>query len=225
MKDRGATREARTEADFQRRELEMKAEDRDRGKAEEEARKNHGFVQVYAKGWSMLESLMKVSPGAAQLYVLLAKNVDERFGCVIVSQPHLAEILGVSERYVRECAAFLESLNAIKRFRAAGSTAYCLDPLQVWRGTNNGKDTAMFHTNVMLSRNEQKAFKVKMLGAVGPKSAHQQMKKAAVKAKKTDRKAKQAPTASAMPDPGQLSMLDAIGMAKADQDAAAEAAA
>ncbi|HIJ61245.1 MAG TPA: hypothetical protein HPQ04_00995 [Rhodospirillaceae bacterium] len=197
-----------TEADFAARALEMMAENRAKTAASDEARKNHGFTQVYQHGWTMMESLVERSPAASKLYLLLARNIDAKFGCVVASQEWLAEQLDITSRQLRVHIATLERMSAVVRFRAGGSTAYCLNPQQVWRGTDDGKDLAAFHTNVMLSKNEKRAFSVKVLGALGKRpsttSAHQQMEKAA---SRKARKAKQAPAEPAMADPNQLSLL------------------
>ena len=55
-----------------RREYERK---RDK-KQERESRENSGFVQIYELGWIKMDRLVKRSPAAARLYMLLAKNID-----------------------------------------------------------------------------------------------------------------------------------------------------
>ena len=111
------------------RRAELTAQDRDAAQAEEAAKKNEGFVQVYSKGWRRLQVLIQENPTAARLYAFFAEHIDGSAGAVVVAQTVLAESLGVSEITVRRQTKWLEDHKAIVRIRVgAGVYAYALDP-------------------------------------------------------------------------------------------------
>lgn len=59
-------REARIERDIERR--------------DELSRENRGFVQVYPKGWSRLQYLIRTNPSAARLYASLRRTWTRKAG-------------------------------------------------------------------------------------------------------------------------------------------------
>jgi DNA-binding transcriptional regulator YhcF (GntR family) len=137
-------REARIERDIERR--------------DELSRENRGFVQVYPKGWSRLQHLIRTNPSAARLYALLAENMDPQGGVVVAAQTVLAEILDVNERTIRRLTQALEDQNAIVRIRVgSGTYAYALDPSEVWKAWDVAKDHAVFRTKTLVSKNGENA--------------------------------------------------------------------
>lgn len=137
-------REARIERDIERR--------------DELSRENRGFVQVYPKGWSRLQYLIRTNPSAARLYALLAENMDPQGGVVVAAQTVLAEILDVNERTIRRLTQALEDQNAIVRIRVgSGTYAYALDPSEVWKAWDVAKDHAVFRTKTLVSKNGENA--------------------------------------------------------------------
>jgi len=149
-------------------------------KAWDEAAKNHGFTQVYQKGWTIIAKLASEKPGACKLYAAIARRIDPRFGALIATQEALGEACGMHPRNVRIHADYLEKEGYIVRFRAAGATAYCVDPAAVWCGRNTQKDEAAFVVGVLQSKSESKDFKVKVLGAIGRPGPRAKKGKAAV---------------------------------------------
>ena len=114
-----------------------------------ESRENRGFVQVYQLGWKRLQMLMKTNPNAARLYAVLAENLDGS-GAVVATQDVLAEMLGVSTKTVARHTKALEDARALVRIPLQGATAYALNPEEVWRAYDSGKEHAAFHTRTLV---------------------------------------------------------------------------
>ena len=127
--------------------------ERDIEKRDELSRENRRFTQIYPKGWSRLQHLIRTNPSAARLYALLAEHMDPQGGVVVASQVVLADILEVNERTVRRLTKSLEEQNAIVRIRVgAGTYAYALDPSEVWKAWDVAKDHAVFRTKTLVSK-------------------------------------------------------------------------
>lgn len=138
------------------RRLERGAQDRDRARKDEAAKKNSGFVQVYPKGWQRLQALILTNPSAARVYAFLAEHIDSTCGAVVVSQQVLADELGVVERTIRRHTAWLEEQGALVRIKiSTGVYAYALDPEEVWRSWDTKKDHAAFVTKTLVSKRDR----------------------------------------------------------------------
>lgn len=145
-----------TDAQRAARKVEMEAEDRERDKAREEAKKNRGFVQVYPKGWSRLQELIKSNPGAARIYAFLAEHIDATCGAVVVSQDVMAGELGIHVRTIQRHTRFLEEVGAVIRIKVGiGVYAYALDPHEVWRSWDDRKETSAFVTKTLVRTSDQ----------------------------------------------------------------------
>lgn len=124
-------------------------------------RKNRGFVQVYQLGWKRLQTLMKTNPNAARLYALLAENLDG-CGAVIATQEVLGELLGVSKRTIIRHSEALENAKALVRIPIQGGVyAYALNPEEVWRAYDSGKEHAAFYTKTLVKARGKEAELVK----------------------------------------------------------------
>jgi Fe2+ or Zn2+ uptake regulation protein len=122
-------------------------------RAEELSRENRNFVQVYPQGWRRLRMLISDNPAAAKVYALLAENIDPSAGAVVVAQAVLAEMTGTSERTVRRATAYLEEQRALVRIKIGGGVyAYALNPSEVWRAWDIGKDSAAFITRTLVKK-------------------------------------------------------------------------
>jgi len=133
-------------------------QERDAERRDELSRENRRFVQVYPKGWSRLQRLIRENPSAARLYALLAEHIDPNGGVVVASQAVIAEMLGVTDRTVRTLTKFLEEQRAIIRIRVgAGTYAYALDPDEVWRAWDIQKDHAVFRTKTLVAKGGENA--------------------------------------------------------------------
>lgn len=127
--------------------------ERDIERRDDLSRENKGFTQVYPKGWSRLQHLIRTNPSAARLYALLAENMDPQGGVLVASQTVLAEMLDVNERTIRRLTKSLEEQNAIVRIRVgAGTYAYALDPSEVWKAWDMAKDHAVFRTRTLVGK-------------------------------------------------------------------------
>lgn len=132
---------------------ELAAQDRDEAAADEAARPNSGFTQVYPKGWARMKDLLLTNPTSARLYMFLAENMDPSVGAICVSQELMAEELGVTVMTIRRLTKILEAKNAVVRIRVGtGVYAYALDPTEVWKSWNTTKATAAFTTRTLVKK-------------------------------------------------------------------------
>lgn len=133
----------------------FESDDIKREEQEERLKKNKGFTQVYGKGFKRLQHLMKNNPSAARLYIILAEHMDGH-GAVVASQEVLGEYLEMSKRTIIRLTKTLEAENAIFRIRVGnGVYCYALDPEEVWKAWNTGKDTAVFNTKTLVSKKDK----------------------------------------------------------------------
>ena len=115
-------------------------------------RKNHGFTQTYPLGWKRIAELAKGNPQALQLYIFLANHLDPTCGAVVASQQFLADTLGVTTRTILTWSKYLEDKEALVRIPVAGRVyAYALNPYEVWKGYNNGKEYAAFNSKTLVN--------------------------------------------------------------------------
>ena len=132
--------------------------ERDLERRNDMSRENRGFTQVYPKGWSRLQHLIRTNPSAARLYALLAEHIDPDGGVVVAAQTVLAELLGVNERTIRRLTKALEEQGAIVRIRVgAGTYAYALDPAEIWKAWDMSKDHAVFRTRTLVGKKGENA--------------------------------------------------------------------
>lgn len=136
--------------------IEMAADDRERELAEEEAKRNKDFVQVYPKGWKRLQELIRSHPSAARLYAFLAEHIDGTCGAVVVSQDVIARELAIHKRTVIRLSQYLETSGALVRIKVGGGVyAYALDPNEVWRSWDSKKETAAFTTRTLVLKSDR----------------------------------------------------------------------
>jgi hypothetical protein len=135
------------------REIRAARKERDAERRDVLSRQNPKFIQVYPKGWTRLQHLIKTQPSAARLYALLAEHIDPNGGVVVAAQVVLAEMLDVNERTIRRLTKVLEDQSAIVRIRiGSGTYAYALDPTEVWKNWDIYKDHAVFRTKTLVSK-------------------------------------------------------------------------
>lgn len=144
--------EVLTEAQRKVRQLDIDEEERQEEARQKEERKNYGFTQTYPLGWKRIAELAKGNPQALQLYVFLANHLDPTCGAVVASQQFLAEALGVTTRTILTWSKYLEDQEALVRIPVAGRVyAYALNPYEVWKGYNNGKEYAAFNSKTLVN--------------------------------------------------------------------------
>jgi hypothetical protein len=125
--------------------------------ANEEARKNRDFTQVYPKGWRIIQQIAEEGQIAAlKLYTFLAEEMAWDIGAIVASQAFLAEKLGISTRTIKRACVYLESINALLRINLGKGTvqAYCLNPNHVWKSWDTKKDYAAFRTKTLTSHKD-----------------------------------------------------------------------
>jgi transcriptional regulator with XRE-family HTH domain len=132
--------------------LDIEEEKRREQEENEEARKNHHFTQTYDLGWDRIVQLAKECPQAVELYAFFARNLDPTCGAVVADQQFLADRMGVSRRTISTWLKQLEEHSALVRIPVAGKVcAYALNPYEVWKGYNNGKEYAAFNTKTLVN--------------------------------------------------------------------------
>ncbi|MCV4654991.1 helix-turn-helix domain-containing protein, partial [Escherichia coli] len=115
--------------------------------------KNQNFTQVYPLGWKRLRELFRKNPGAAELYSMLAENIDGSCGAVVADQTHLASLLGVGRQTISRYVKWLEEQGVLVKIPVAGKVcAYALNPHEVWKGYDNAKPYAAFLTKTLVNK-------------------------------------------------------------------------
>jgi len=153
-----------TDEDRKLRKSTLKAEDSQQEADRAEERKNRDFTQVYALGFRRFRQLAQNNHGAAALYALFAEHIDASCGAVVADQEFLATTLGISTRTVRRHIKFLEDEGAITKIPINGNiNAYALNPNEVWKGYNTGKDYAAFKTKTLVQKDGKVERRLKLL--------------------------------------------------------------
>lgn len=133
------------------RQAELKAKE----KAEEEAKKNHDFVQFTRKG---LLKLSQIRNGVAhQIFHYLSKEMDYE-NKLIISQQTLAEIFEVSRMSVSTAIKELVKAQLIEILKVGNANIYCLNAQVVWTQERTKLHLAKFNATVVISKTEQEKF-------------------------------------------------------------------
>lgn len=142
-----------TEAQRRVRQSDLERQEDQEARDREEARKNRGFTQVYSRGWRRIMELSKGNAGAAGLYAFFAEHIDPTCGAVVCDQQFLADHMEVTTRTIRNWLNYLEEERALVRIPVAGRVcAYALNPHEVWKGYNTGKNFAAFVTKTLVNK-------------------------------------------------------------------------
>ncbi|EKO6803541.1 HTH domain-containing protein [Salmonella enterica] len=135
------------------RKLDLREQDRKQDSKRQQEAKNSNFTQVYPLGWKRLRELFKRSAGAAELYSMLAENIDGACGAVVADQSHIADMMGVSRQTISKYIKFLELEGVLIKIPIAGKVcAYALNPYEVWKGYDNTKEHAAFLTKTLVNK-------------------------------------------------------------------------
>jgi hypothetical protein len=138
--------------------LEREAQKRDQEAAQEEAKKNKDFVQVYPKGWAKMREILggKGSTVPVMLYTFLAEHIDADGGVLVADQETLCKALGIARTTLWRACKTLEEHDALLRLKVGGNVyAYALDPTEVWRSWDSTKENAVFRTRTMVRKSAQ----------------------------------------------------------------------
>lgn len=120
------------------------------------------FTQVYRLGWETIYELSQKAPQAIGLYSFLAQHMDSTHGCLTIDKQHLADRFNVSVRTIYNWTKALEDVGAIIKVTDGGSTLYCLDVEQVWRGKTSQRGYAVFNSKTIIREEAVKAARIKM---------------------------------------------------------------
>ena len=119
---------------------------------EEEAKKNHDFVQFTRRG---LHKLSKVKNGLAlQIFLFISKEMDKE-NKLIVSQQTLAEYFAVSRSTVAVAIKELFDSELIYLLKIGKQNIYCLNANVVWTRERDKLHLARFRASVIVSQEEQ----------------------------------------------------------------------
>jgi len=141
------------ESERKQREVDLQDQDRKQEAKRREEAKNSHFTQVYPLGWKRLRELFRRNAGAAELYSMLAENIDGSCGAVVADQSHLAEMMDVSRQTISKYIKILESESVLVKIPIAGKVcAYALNPHEVWKGYDNAKPHAAFLTKTLVNK-------------------------------------------------------------------------
>jgi len=124
-------------------------------KEQQRVRKNSNFTQTTPAGWRRMREILKAkeTAPALPLYMFFAEHIDPSCGAVVADQGFLAEQMDVSVRTIQRWLKLLEDHGALVRIPVAGRVcAYALNPHEVWKGYNTGKDYAAFVTKTLVNK-------------------------------------------------------------------------
>ena len=120
-------------------------------------RRRGQWVQTERAAHEAWAALIRRSPLAAQVMHILTSQVGEH-NAVVLSQKALAQLVGGSERGVRDALALLQSDNWIETRQIGGRgtvNAYIINDRVAWNGKRDGIRYSLFSARVILSEEEQ----------------------------------------------------------------------
>ena len=134
-----------------KKEMEIRKDENDA--EQEERKKNSNFSMIFDHGGSTtLREVAKKSGQAIALFFWMIENMD-RQGAVVVSNDTLAEALGIVRQNVSRALNTLREHGVIWSLKK-GITVHCVNPEIAWRSTEDGKQFALFHAQVIASKTE-----------------------------------------------------------------------
>ena len=147
------TQNVTTDKEREMRKKDLEEQDRYVSEKHTQKQKNQNFTQVYPLGWKRLRELFRGNPGAAELYSMLAENIDGSCGAVVADQSHLASLLGVGRQTISRYVKWLEEQGVLVKIPVARKVcAYALNPHEVWKGYDNAKPYAAFLTKTLVNK-------------------------------------------------------------------------
>jgi hypothetical protein len=125
-------------------------------KAEEDAKKNHDFVQFTRNG---LLKLSRLKNGlAVNIFLYLAKEMDFE-AKIIISQETMAEIFEVSRMSISTAIKELVKNELVQIIKTGNASIYCLNAYVVWNTYKTNLELAKFKAVVVVSKKEQAKIK------------------------------------------------------------------
>ena len=144
-------------------------------RAEEQARKNPPFVQLYKDYMPALRRLTRANPVAGEAFLFLAEMMDQN-NAVACSSRVLEEMLNVGRTTVWKVIKTLKDSGFLEVYKMGTTNVFCLNASVVWTKAANEKRYAKFAGQILLAESEQdatprkaKGRKVKVVETVEPK--------------------------------------------------------
>lgn len=145
-------------------------------RAEEQARKNPPFVQLYKDYMPALRRLTRANPVAGEAFLFLAEMMDQN-NAVACSSRVLEEMLNVGRTTVWKVIKTLKESGFLEVYKMGTTNVFCLNADVVWTKAANEKRYARFAGQILLAESEQdapakkvKGRKVKVVETVEPKA-------------------------------------------------------
>lgn len=149
----GPGRAVLTDADRERRAIELQDEERREIAAREAARKNVDFVQFTRANIREFRALMKRHPAAADLLLLLAEHMD-RENTLVASAVMLEELTGYSRSTLHRCVKVLTNEQWMQLTKVGSTNAYTINSAVFWTSYGDRKWSA-FNAKVLATSTEQ----------------------------------------------------------------------
>lgn len=124
-----------------------------REKADEDAKKNHGFVQVEKRNFRELRGLIDRSPVAAKLLLIIGEKMN-RQNALLCSFNTLKEITGLSRSTLSVAVALLKKECWLEVVKIGTANAYIVNSRVFWQSYGNMKH-ATFNATIVASSTEQ----------------------------------------------------------------------
>jgi hypothetical protein len=115
---------------------------------------NDNFVQLYIDKLDLIIEMTNENPTAVKVFTWLLKQMDKR-NALVVSQPALAEALGVTTRTVQYSVAYLKQKKAVAVLKSGNTNIYAVNAQIAWKADAKGKKYALFDAAVYISDSEQ----------------------------------------------------------------------
>lgn len=124
-----------------------------REKAEEEARKNHHFIQVEKRSLRDLRGLIDRNPNAAKLLMIMAEKMN-RQNALVCSFNTLKEITGLGRTTLSAAVALLKQENWVQVIKIGTANAYIVNSRVFWQSYGNQKHS-VFNATIIANADEQ----------------------------------------------------------------------
>lgn len=146
--------------DLRIKQAELKSKAIDEGCEQEEAKKNHNFIQLKRPAIKYFRSLMKDNPLAAQIFSFLMEHMDYR-NAVVCSSTVLREYFEVSRMSVYRALKCLKESHFLIIGKSGSTNVFIVNPEIVWSSYASAKKFCEFQGTIFMSETENKDLEVK----------------------------------------------------------------
>lgn len=113
------------------------------------------FYQFRKHNFKMIGKLIKENKLAAELFMFLVDNMQEKYNSLIVSQDALCEVLECGRTSIYNATKYLIENKYIQVLKSGVNNVYCVNADIVWTKRANDLYHARFNTAVYLTSSEQ----------------------------------------------------------------------